>query len=120
MLKRKTLLKEYLAGVQSMDPERAMRAAAPGYRWFDGALKSPVTRENFSEYLLDWEERMKAIGGSGRYEVSDELEQDLDDCLLRWAWWKFVSTDVEGSALLKVTDDGVIYEKIAYYKMPKA
>ena len=103
-----------------MDPERAMRAAAPDYRQFDGVLDSPVTRENFSEYLLGWEERMKAIGGSGRYEVSDELEQNLDDFLLRWAWWKFVGTDVEGSALLKVTDDGVIYEKIAYYKMPRA
>jgi hypothetical protein len=31
-------------------------------------------------------------------------------------WWKFVDTDVEGSTLVKVGNDGVIYEKIAYFK----
>lgn len=114
--KRGALLAEYLAGVQSMDPVRAMRAAAPGYLWYDGMVPEPITRERFADYLLSWEDRMKSIGGTGRYEVSDELAADRDGYILRWAWWKFVGTDVGGSALLKVGDEGVIYEKIAYFK----
>ena len=114
--KRMDLLKEYLAGVQSMDPKRAMRVAAPDYRWYDGMVAEPITKEQFSEYLLNWEDRMRSIGGTGRYEVSDELLADQGGHILRWAWWKFVGTDVAGSALLKVGNDGVIYEKIAYFK----
>lgn len=118
MSKRLEMLKEYQKGVRSMDPERAMRVAAPGFIFVDGALEEPITQVNFSNYLLGWKERMKAIGGTGRYEVSDELEMDLPDHLLRWGWWKFIGTPIEGSALVKVTDKGVLYEKIAYYRMP--
>ncbi|WP_263740023.1 hypothetical protein [Defluviimonas sp. WL0050] len=114
--KRIAFLREYLAGVQSMDPERAMRAAAPGYLWYDGMVAEPITKDQFANYLLGWEDRMKAIGGTGRYEVSDELSADQNGHILRWAWWRFVGTDVGGSALLKVGDEGVIYEKIAYFK----
>lgn len=99
-----------------MDPERAMRAAAPGYLWHDGMVEEPITKELFSDYLLGWEDRMKALGGTGRYEVSDELSADQDGHILRWAWWRFVDTDVGGSALLKVGDEGGLYEKIAYFK----
>ncbi len=118
MSRRLEMLKEYQAGVRAMDPARAMAVAAPSFRFVDGALDYPVTRETFSDYLLGWETRMQSIGGTGRYEVSDELEQDLPEFLLRWGWWKFLGTEIEGSALVKVSDEGVLYEKIAYYQMP--
>jgi len=117
-LKRLEMLKEYQKGVRSMDPERAMQAAAPGFLFVDGALVEPITRETFSEYLLGWKDRMKVIGGTGRYEVSDELEMNFPNHMLRWGWWKFIGTEIEGSAVVKVTDEGVLYEKIAYYRMP--
>ena len=120
MSKREDMLREYLAGFQSMDPARSLRATAPDFRVLDGALEFPVSRASFPDYVLGWEERMKAIGGTGRYEVSDEVVQGLDDCLRRWAWWKFIGTDIEGSALVKVTDDGVAYAKFAYYGIPGA
>jgi len=110
-------LHEYQAGVRSMDPEKAMAAAAPQFEFIDGALESVITRETFSDYLLGWEKRMRVIGGTGRYSVSDELEQNLQDYLLRWGWWRFEGTDIQGSAVVKVVDDGVLYEKIAYYRM---
>ena len=60
---------------------------------------------------------MQSIGGTGLYEVSDEIEIDSEEHLLRWGWWKFTGTEIEGSALVKVIDTGVLYEKIAYYQM---
>ena len=59
---------------------------------------------------------MRAIGGTGRYEVIDEVIKDSDDVLRKWGWWQFNGTDVQGAALLKVTDQGVSFEKIAYYQ----
>jgi hypothetical protein len=114
--KRKAFLDEYAAGVQTMDAERAMRATAPGYRWYDGLAPEPITRETFAEYLMDWEDRMKSIGGTGNFELSDVFYADQDEFTLWSGWWKFVDTDVEGSSLVKVGNDGVIYEKIAYFK----
>jgi hypothetical protein len=118
MANRIELLREYQTGVRTMDPERAMSVATPDFQFVDGALDYLVTRENFSDYLLGWESRMQSIGGTGRYEVSDELEVDSEEYLLRWGWWKFIGTEIEGSALVKVIDTGVLYEKIAYYQMP--
>ena len=114
--KRKALLDEYVAGVQTMDAERAMRATAPGYMWYDGLAPEPITRETFAEYLMGWEDRMTSIGGTGSFELSDVFFADQDDSTLWSGWWKFVDTDVEGSTLVKVGNDGVIYEKIAYFK----
>jgi hypothetical protein len=118
MRNRIELFREYQAGVQSMDPDRAMSVATPDFQFVDGALDYLVTRENFSDYLLGWETRMQSMGGTGRYEVSDQLEVDSEEYLLRWGWWKFIGTEIEGSALVKIIDTGVLYEKIAYYQMP--
>ena len=41
-------LHEYQAGVRSMDPEKAMAAAAPQFEFIDGALESVITRETLS------------------------------------------------------------------------
>ena len=82
MSDREEMLKEYLAGFQSMDPERSLRAATPDFHILDGALEVPVSRVDFPDYMLGWDDRMKALGGTGRYEVSDEVVQNLDDCLV--------------------------------------
>jgi len=118
MSRRREFLDGYNAGTRAMDPDRAMEFAAPDFKFLDGALDYVITRENFAEYLLGWEERMQSIGGTGRYEASEELSQDLEDVLLSWGWWKFHGTNIEGSALIKVSDEGVVFEKIAYYRMP--
>jgi hypothetical protein len=59
---------------------------------------------------------MRELGGTGRYEVIDEVIHDSDGILLKWGWWRFTGTDVQGASLLKITDEGVTFEKIAYYK----
>ena len=113
MSRRLDILPLWVEAIRAMEPERALQFAAPDFVFFDGALSEPVTRDGFADYLLSWESRMRMIGGSGRYEVI----QDRDGVLLKWGWWQFTGTDVQGSSLLKVTDEGVTFEKIAYYKL---
>ena len=117
MSRRLEILRSWVDAVRAMAPERALEFAAPDFIFFDGALSEPVTRESFAEYLLGWESRMRAIGGTGRYEVVDEVVLDRDDVLLKWGWWQFTGTDVQGASLVKITDRGVTFEKIAYYKL---
>jgi hypothetical protein len=48
----------------------------------------------------------------------DKVVQDKDGVLLEWYWWRLVGTDVEGSAVIKTSDDGVISERLTYYRTP--
>ena len=109
-------MRHWVEAVRAMNPTKALEVAAPEFQFYDGTLSDPITRDNFSQYLLGWESRMRAIGGTGRYEVIDEVIKDSDDVLRKWGWWQFNGTDVQGAALLKVTDQGVSFEKIAYYQ----
>lgn len=103
-----------------MNPSKALEVATPDFQFYDGTLSDPITHDNFSEYLLGWESRMQSLGGTGRYEVIDEVVKDSDDVLRKWGWWRFNGTNVQGAALLKVTDQGVSFEKIAYYQASPA
>jgi len=116
MSRRLEILDRWVAAVRAIDPDRALQYAASDFVFLDGALPEPVKRDGFAEYLRGWESRMRALGGTGRYEVIDEVIQDADGLLLKWGWWQFTGTDVQGASLLKITDDGVTFEKIAYYK----
>ena len=54
-----------------------------------------------------------------RPAVPDYLTTDMADQaghILRWVWWTLVGTDEAGSALLKLANNGGIYEKITYFK----
>ncbi len=118
MSKREHLLDCWVKAVRSMEPEKALQYAAPDFVFWNGAFLEPITREGFPAYLLSWESRTKAIGGTGKYEVIDELIQDHDSTLLKWGWWQFTGTDVQGASLVRVTDLGITFEKIAYYRAP--
>jgi len=116
MSSRQEILRFWVDAVRAMDPERALQVATPDFLFLDGLLPEPVTRDGFADYLMGWESRMRKIGGTGLYEVTDEVIQDSNGLLLKWGWWQFTGTDVQGASLVKVTDQGVSFEKIAYYK----
>jgi ketosteroid isomerase-like protein len=117
MPKRHEILSRWVEACRAMEPAKALEYAAPDFVFLDGALSEPVTREGFVDYLLGWESRMRAIGGTGRFEVTDEAMQDVDGVLLKYGWWRFTGTDVQGASLLKATDEGVTVAKLAYYKL---
>lgn len=62
---------------------------------------------------------VKDLSGDWSYVHSDEVQEDKDSVLLRWGWWKFTGTNIEGSRVMKVTEDGVVLERIAYYTAPR-
>ena len=115
MSKRQDHLNAYVEGWRSMNAERVLSALAEGFVFDDPALSEPVTKATMAAYMSSWEKRAKALSGTWRYENSHEVVQDRDGILLRWMWWRFTGIDIQGSALTKTTDDGMLSERVAYY-----
>lgn len=101
-----------------MDVELVLSALADGFVFDDPALAEPVTKSTMAGYMASWSERTKALTGAWRYENAHEVVEDRDGVLLRWKWWRFTGTAIQGSALTKTTDDGMVFERIAYYTTP--
>ena len=109
---------KYGKGWESMDAEIMLSAVADNFVLDDPAMPEPVTKATLTAYLAGWNERTKAAGATGQMEISDIVVQDKDGIRLEWNWWRFPGTDIEGAGLLKVTDDGVVAERVAYYVYP--
>ena len=79
---------------------------------------APVTKAELAAYMPRWHEKAAALGGRFEFEETDKVVQDKDGVLLEWYWWKLAGTGVEGSAVIKTTDEGVVYERLTYYRAP--
>lgn len=97
------------------EPHRLVSALADDFVLDDPAEPFPITKATFADWMARRERNMRAIGGTGRVEAFDAVEYDHDGILLRWSWWHFVGTNVEGASIVKVTDRGVAHHRIAYF-----
>jgi hypothetical protein len=52
-------------------------------------------------------------------DLSEVVTKEEDGVLTAWCWWAVPGTEIQGSGLIKVRDDGVVSERISYYsKLP--
>ncbi len=108
----------YHEGWKTLDGEKVASAVADDFVSDDPALPEPITKATLVEYVASWNERTKAAGAMGEMDISDIVTQDKDGVFSQWDWWKFTGTDIEGPAMFKTTDEGVVYERVAYYTAP--
>ncbi len=118
MTNREKIREAYRDGWMEMDPGKLIATLAPGFIFDDPALPEPITKDTIAQYMADWDEKVKGLSGEWSYVHSDEAQADKDGVLLRWGWWKFTGINLEGSRVMKVTDEGVVFERIAYYTAP--
>ena len=107
--------KAYDSGWDTWDAELVLSSLADGFVFDDPAMPEPVDRANMAAYMMSWRDRVKSPGGTGEIESRDRVTIDQDGAILSWYWWSFVGTKYEGAAVTKITDEGVQYERIAYY-----
>ena len=118
MTMRAELRALYIEGWDTMDPEKLTSAVADGFEFDDPVDPEPITKADLLSYMPVWPERAKALGAEFRFEIIDKVVQDKDGTLLEWYWWKLMGTDVEGAAAIKTTDEGVVSERLFYFKTP--
>ena len=118
MSKRAELRALYIEAWNTMDPEKLVSAVADDFLFDDPADPEPVTKAALADYMPRGPARAKALGATFRFEMSDKVVQDKDGVLLEWYWWKLTGTGLEGAAVIKTTDDGVVYERLTYYRAP--
>ena len=118
MSKRAQLRAQYIEGWETMDAKKLVSAVTDSFEFDDPADPEPITKANLAGYMPVWPEKARALGGTFHFEIIDKVVQDKDGVLLEWYWWKLIGTDVEGAAVIKTIDEGVVFERLSYYRAP--
>lgn len=98
------------------DPDTLRPALAEDFVCHDPTEAQPVTRDGMAAWMERWQQRFIDLGGSGQVTNSAEVEADQNGVLTHWHFWQGDGTDLEGAALVKVSDAGVFYQKVFFYK----
>ena len=118
MTKRARHRARYIEGWNTLDAEKLVASVTDDFLFDDPDDPAPVTKAELAAYMPRWYEKARALGGRFEFEETDKVVQDKDGVLLEWYWWKLAGTGVEGSAVIKTTDEGVVYERLTYYRAP--
>ena len=106
----------YIEGWDTLDPEKLVAAVSDDFVFDDPAEAAPATKATLVDYMHRWIARTEALGSTGVFEITDRVVQDKDGIRLEWEWWKLNGTDLQGAAIVKTSDDGVMFERITYYE----
>ena len=117
-----------------MDLRQIIETYLKGWELGDGALSLSVTADNFCyddpntgriprsgfvEFVEAFKRDAVAMGGVDNaipfLQYSDVVIKDETLPATVWCWWQAVGTELQGCALIKVGEAGVLHEKIAYF-----
>ncbi len=113
----------YAEGWALGDSEKIMSAVSP-----DMVLDDPnvgkIDRDALPDYIAGLKNAVAELRAGDAHDIlmdmSNVVIKDDETPVLIWAWFTVPGTALAGSALIKVADEGVIEERIAYYtSLPK-
>ncbi|MDD9877311.1 MAG: nuclear transport factor 2 family protein [Magnetovibrio sp.] len=112
----------YAEGWTNGDGETILSATSDAFV-FDDPNAGPVSKADFPAYMAGLRDAVAEIrGGDGDgpfMELSEVVTNEDGGVLTAWCWWEVPGTDIKGSGLIKVAEDGVVSERITYYaKLP--
>ena len=117
------IIETYLKGWELGDGALSFSVTADGF-YYDDPNTGRIQRGQFVDFVEDFKTAAVAMGGAENAEpflaYSDVVIKDSELPATVWCWWQAVGTDLQGSALVKVGEQGVLHEKIAYFsKLPE-
>ncbi len=112
----------YAEGWTKGDRDTILKAVSDDFT-FDDPNAGRIAKGEFAEYLSGMKEIVRSLRGGNLpdpfMELSEVVTQENEGVLTAWCWWAVPGTEVKGSGLIKVGDDGVRSEVITYYtKLP--
>lgn len=110
----------YAEGWTKGDAALILESTADSYV-FDDPNAGQISKAEFTDYFSTLAAMVRDLRGGESERSFMELTEVVtkDDEQLHettaWCWWRIPGTDIQGSGLLKIGDDGVRSEQIAYY-----
>jgi hypothetical protein len=116
-------LNRYAEGWITGDAGVIVSTLDDGYE-MDDPNAGKISKAAFREYHAAFKEQVESIRGVSEdawLDLSELVTQEEAGVLTAWAWWTVPGTPIQGSALIKVGDGGVISERLTFYtKLPEA
>lgn len=113
----------YAEGWALGDSDKIMSAVSPEMV-LDDPNVGKIDRQALPDYIAGLKSAVAELRAGDTHdtlmEMSDVVIKDDETPVSIWAWFTVPGTALAGSALIKVADQGVIEERIAYYtSLPK-
>ena len=113
----------YVDGWTNGDADKIIESLADSYV-LDDPNEGKITKAEIANYLAGMKEAVATMRGKDYagplMELAEAMTHEDQGVLTAWCWWSFPGTAFQGAGLLKVGDDGVRSEKLAYYtKLPE-
>ncbi len=116
-------LNQYAEGWTKGDAQIVAGSLAESYQ-LDDPNFGTITKQTFADYLSGMWQMVEGIRGKTSdplLELTELVTKEEQGVLTAWAWWTVPGTTIQGSALIKVGDQGVLSERLCYYtKLPQA
>ena len=94
--------------------------------WYvlDDPNEGHITKPDIADFLARMKEDVASIRGedyAGPFmELIEVTTREDSGILTAWCWWSIPGTAFQGAGLIKVGDDGVRSERLAFYtKLPE-
>ena len=108
----------YLKGWELGDGALSLSVTADSF-CYDDPDTGRIARDEFVEFVEDFKRAAVDMGGvenaSPFLQYSDVVIKDDELPATVWCWWQAIGTELQGCALVKVGEEGVLHEKIAYF-----
>ncbi len=101
-----------------MNAHMLMSSITADFIFDDPAEPAPIANAELVAYMPVWPEKAAKLGGTFDFHIVDKVVRDKDGVLLEWYAWTMTGTDVQGTAQIRTTDEGVMLERITYFRTP--
>ena len=112
------IIATYLEGWELGDGALSLSVTADSF-CYDDPNTGRIPRHEFVEFVEDFKRAAIEMGGAENanpfLQYSDVVIRDDELPATVWCWWQAVGTKLQGCALVKVGEEGVLHEKIAYF-----
>ena len=114
----KSIIDTYLKGWELGDGALSLSVTAHSF-YYDDPNTGRIPRHQFVDFVEDFKRAAVAMGAAENaspfLQYSDIVIKQDKLPVTVWCWWQAVGTELQGCALVKVSEEGVLHEKIAYF-----
>ena len=112
------IIETYLKGWELGDGALSLGATANSF-CYDDPNTGRIPRDEFVAFVEDFKRAAIEMGAAENanpfLRYSDVVIKEDELPATVWCWWQAVGTELQGSALVRVGEEGVLHEKIAYF-----